>query len=52
MRHKYLIRLGWVLLAMLTLAACGGGGGGSAPAPTSSTGMWDSSNWDSNTWGP
>ena len=37
------------LLLFLGLAACGGGGGGGA---VDTTGMWDSSTWDSSaTWG-
>lgn len=36
------------LLLFLVLAACGGGGGGGG----STTGVWDSSTWDSSaTWG-
>jgi hypothetical protein len=37
------------LLLFLGLAACGGGGGGGA---VSTTGVWDTSMWDSTaTWG-
>ena len=42
-----------LFLALVTLGGCGGGGGGggSAAPPASTTGVWDSSTWDSTaTW--
>lgn len=39
------------LLLFLGVTACGGGGGG-APPPADTTGVWDTSTWDSSaTWG-
>ena len=40
------------LLLFLGVTACGGGGGGGAAPPAGTTGVWDSSTWDSSaTWG-
>lgn len=40
-----------LLIAFLTLTACGGGGGGGGGA-SNSTCVWDSSAWDNCTWAP
>jgi hypothetical protein len=41
-----------IVLGLFSILGSGGGGGGGVPPATDTTGVWDSSTWDSSaTWG-